>query len=116
MMKKVFLVEISVGIILLIATYLIGEKALGFVALLAVKAFLYPKHKFKDEKFKIILRKCNHLTLQFLLGSVIIIFILSRYSIFPEFISKYWFHLALSFYLIIHGVVGYILFRSGKNE
>lgn len=111
-MKKRFIYELIVGIIMLIAIFLFGVKGLAAMALLAVHPFIGEKNA--DERESQLFMKVGNYTAGATLFASVIIYYFSDLEVYGQLIGKNWFGLVLTAFIIAHGAAGLIVFK--KNE
>lgn len=111
-MKKRFIYELIVGIIILIAIFLFGVKGLAAMALLAAHPFIGEKKA--DERESQLFTKAGSYTAGATLLASVIIYYFSDLEVNGQLIGKNWFGLVFSAFIIAHGAAGLIVFK--KNE
>lgn len=109
-MKKRFVYELIVGIIMLIAVYLFGPKGLVALALLSAHPFIGKKKA--DERETQLFYKTGNYTAGATLLASIVVYYFSDSIVNEIVIGKNWLGLVLSAFLIAHGFFGLILTRK----
>lgn len=109
-MKKRFIYELIVGIIILIAVFLFGAKGIAAIALLAIHPFIDKKKA--DERESQLFNKVGNYTAGATLLACVIISYFSDFIVNGQLIGNNWFGLVLSGFLIAHGASGLIIFRK----
>lgn len=109
-MKKRFVYELIVGIIMLIAVFLFEAKGIAALALLFAHPFI-GKKKADEREIQLFYKIGNYTAGATLLASVVVYYFSD--SIINDFmVGKNWFGLVLSAFLIAHGLIGLILTRK----
>jgi len=109
-MTKRFTYELIVGILLLIAILLFGNKGMAVVALYAGSVFLR-KEKWDEREFQLFY-KIGNITAGATLVACVIIFNLSDVIINGFQIGNNWLGLVISCFFIAHGATGLIVFTK----
>jgi len=109
-MKKRFVYELIVGIIMLIAVFLFGTK--GIVALVLLSAHPFIGKKKADERESQLFFKVGNYTAGAALLAGVIISYFSDSIVNGIAIGKNWFGLIVSAFLIAHGLFGLIITRK----
>jgi hypothetical protein len=109
-MKIRFIYELVVGIILLIAIFLFGEKGFAAFALLAAQPFIGKKKA--DERESQLFNKVGNYTAGATLLACIIIYYFSDLAVNGMLVGQYWLGLVVAAFLMSHGVSGLIIFRE----
>ena len=114
-MKKLFVFELIVGIIMLVAVSMFGTKGIAALALLSLVVFVRPKKM--DEREWLLFYRVGNFTAG---ASLLVAFIISSFSdvaINGIPIGQNWFGLLLAAFIGVHGAIGLILFREeGKGN
>ncbi len=111
-MKKRFIFETIIGIILIASIILFGAKGGAALVLLAMQPLIGRK-KFDDED-KILFRKANIFSLIPFCILLSQMFVFFNHQINGQLISDLWMWFTGSFFLLSHGIVGLIFFRNKK--
>ncbi len=109
-MKKRFVYELVVGIIMLIAIFLFGAKGIAALALLSAHPFLWKKKTDKDESQ--LFNKIGNYTAGAVLFIGVIVYSFSDSMINGMLIGENWFGFVLSAFIISHGLFGLIFTRK----
>ena len=109
-MTKRFTYELIVGILMLIAILLFGNKGMAVAALYAGSVFLR-KEKWDEREFQLFY-KIGNITAGATLVACVIIFNLSDVIINGFQIGKNWPGFVVSCFLIAHGATGLIVFTK----
>lgn len=110
-MNKRFIVELSVGIILLASILVFGPKGMAAFALLAIHPFV-AKRKKLDEREIHLMYKIGNQTAAITLLASIAIFYFSDLAINGQLIGANWLFFVLSAFLVSHGAVGLVSFKE----
>ena len=109
-MKKRFVYELIVGLIMLVAIFLEGAKGISVLTLLFAHPFI-GKKKADEREIQLFYKIGNYTAGATLLASVVVYYFSD--SIINDFmVGKNWFGLVLSAFLIAHGFFGLILTRK----
>lgn len=111
-MKKRFIFEICVGLIMLTAIYFFGVKGLAAMALLAAHPFIGKKES--DERESQLFYKIGNYTAGATVLAATIIYYFSDKIINGILIGNHWFGLLIVSFLMAHGLSG--LFILYKNQ
>ena len=109
-MNKRFILELTVGIILLISVLMFGQKGMAAIALLAIHPFIKNKNK-ADEREVQLFNKIGNFTAAATLLAGIVIYYFSDVEVNTWTIGENWLFYLLSAFLISHGVSGLIVFN-----
>ena len=109
-MNKRFILELSVGLLVLIAVLFFGPKGMALFALLAIHPFVAKKKKL-DERESQLFYKIGNYTAGFTLLASVTIFYFSDSLINGHTIGENWLYFVCSAFLISHGISGLALFR-----
>ncbi|MDY0217050.1 MAG: hypothetical protein RBS19_08855 [Bacteroidales bacterium] len=109
-MRKRFVYELIVGIIMLIAVFLFGAK--GIVALVLLSAHPFIGKKKADERESQLFNKIGNYTAGAVLLVSVIVYYFSDSVINGFVVEKNWFGLVFSAFLIAHGLLGLILTKK----
>jgi hypothetical protein len=109
-MKKRFYFEIIVGIICLVAVIIAGKAGFAVFALFA----LYPlvAKKKADEREYQLFYKTGNVTLSICFLICVAIYLFQDVNINAGSIGELWLFLLCASYLIVHGIIGLVLFRN----
>lgn len=109
-MKKRFIYELIVGIIMLIAVFLFGAK--GILALVLLSAHPFVGKKKADEREIQLFNKIGNYTAGATLLASVVVYYFSDSVLNDLVIGNNWFGLVLSAFLISHGLFGLIFTRK----
>jgi hypothetical protein len=109
-MKIRFFYELVVGIIVLIAIFLFGEKGFAAVALLGAHPFIGKKKA--DERESQLFNKVGNYTAGTTLFACVLIYYFSDLKVNGLLIGQYWIGLVVAAFLMAHGASGLIIFRE----
>jgi hypothetical protein len=109
-MKKRFLFELSVGVVLAIAIFVFGTAGLAALALLAFQPFIGKKKA--DEREYQLFYKAGNVTAAFTLLACVIIYYFSDVAVNGQLIGKNWLGLVVAAFLLVHGLSGLVIFRE----
>ena len=109
-MNKRFTYELIVGILMLIAILLFGNKGMAVVALYAGSIFLR-REKWDEREFQLFY-KIGNITAGATLVACIVIFQFSDVILNGFQIGKNWLGLVVSCFFIAHGATGLIVFAK----
>jgi hypothetical protein len=113
-MNKRFYYELLVGIVTLLATYLMGVLGfLGFI-LMIPHPFIFRRNK-PDERELLLMHYTATLTLSLMLMVLIVLYYMSEWSFGGLNIGKNWLQFAVLSFLITHGAAGVFIFRQEKE-
>lgn len=110
-MNKRFILELTVGIILLVAVFIFGQKGFAALSLLAIHPFIAKKKKL-DECESQLLNKIGNYTTGITLLASIATFYYSDFIINGQAIGENWLFYVCSAFLISHGSSGLVIMRS----
>ena len=110
-MNKRFILELTVGIILLVAILIIGQKGMAVIALLAIHPFIAKKKKL-DERESQLFNKIGNYTAAITLLASVATFYFSDLIINGQAIGENWLFYVCSAFLISHGVSGLLIIRT----
>lgn len=110
-MNKRFTLELTVGIILLTAVLVFGEKGMAAIALLAIHPFIAKKKKL-DERESQLFNKVGNFTAGATLLVSVAVYYFSDFVINGWTIGENWLFYVLSAFLISHGMSGLIVFNK----
>ena len=110
-MNKRFILELTVGIILMVAILIIGQKGMAVIALLAIHPFIAKKKKL-DERESQLFNKIGNYTAAITLLASVAIFYFSDLIINGQAIGENWLFFVCSAFLISHGVSGLLIIRT----
>jgi hypothetical protein len=109
-MKTRFMFELFVGIILLVAVILFGEKGFAAFALLAAQPFIGKKKA--DERESQLFNQVGNYTAGATLLACVVIYYFSDFVINGRQIGQTWLGLVVAAFLVAHGASGLIIFRN----
>ena len=109
-MKIRFFYELVVGIILLIAIFLFGEKGFTAIVLLVAQPFIGKKKA--DERESQLFNKVGNYTAGTTLFACVLIYYFSDLTVNGQLIGQYWLGLVAAGFLMAHGASGLIIFRE----
>lgn len=109
-MRKRFVYELIVGIIMLIAIFLFGAKGLAALALLSAHPFIGKKKA--DERESQLFNKIGNYTAGAVLIVSVIVYYFSDSIVNGLVVGENWFGLVLSSFLIAHGLLGLIFTKK----
>jgi len=109
-MKKRFLFETIVGVILFASIFLFGFKGIAAISLLALHPFIGKRKKDTNEVS--LLNKIGNYTAGATLLGCIVVNCFSNLTIGNFIIGNNWFGLILSTFILSHGIFGVILFKN----
>lgn len=110
-MNKRFILELTVGIILLVAVLIFGQKGMAVFALLAIHPFIAKKKKLDERESQLFNKIGNYTAVITLLASVAT-FYFSDLIINGQAIGENWLFYVCSAFLISHGGSGLVIMRS----
>lgn len=110
-MNKRFILELTVGIILLVAVLIFGQKGFAAFALLAIHPFIAKKKKL-DERESQLFNKIGNYTAAITFLACVIIFYFSDLLINGHAIGENWLYYVCSAFLVSHGISGLLIMRS----
>ena len=111
-MGKRFAYELMVGIVLLVAILLFGEKGMVVLVLLAVQPFIGKKKA--DERESQLFNKVGNYTAGITLLACVMINYFSDLTVNGQLIGKNWLMLVVAAFLIAHGASGIIVFKKDE--
>lgn len=107
-MNKRLILELTVGILLLLAVLIFGQKGMAVFALLAIHPFIVKKKKL-DERESQLLNKTGNYTAAITLLASIVIYYFSDSIIMGQSIGENWLFYVCSAFLISHGASGLLI-------
>lgn len=110
-MNKRFILELIVGIILLVAVLIFGQKGMVVFVLLAIHPFIAKKKKL-DERESQLFNSIGNYTAAITLLASVATFYFSDFVINGWTIEENWLFYVVSAFLISHGASGLIIMRS----
>ncbi len=110
-MNKRFILELTVGILLLVAVLVFGQRGMAVFSLLAIHPFIAKKKKLDERESQLFNKIGNHTAAITLLASVAI-FYFSDVIINGQSIGENWLFYVCSAFLISHGVSGLLTLRT----
>jgi len=110
-MNKRFVLELAVGVILLVAVLMFGEKGMAAFALLAIHPFI-AKKKTLDERESQLFNKIGNYTAAATLLASIALFYFSDVIIYGHAIGENWLFYVCSAFLISHGAAGLFVMKT----
>lgn len=110
-MNKRFILELTVGIILLVAVLIFGQNGFAAFALLAIHPFVAKKKKL-DERESQLFNKIGNYTAAITFLASVIAFYFSDLMINGQAIGENWLFYVCSAFLISHGGSGLVIMRS----
>ena len=111
-MKKKFVYELIVGVIMLIAVSMFGVKGIAALALLSAHPFIGKKKM--DEREMQLFYRVGNFTAGAVLFAAVIISYFSDTPINGILVGQNWFGLLMAVFIGAHGVAGLILNREGR--
>jgi hypothetical protein len=111
-MKKRFAYELGVGIILLAAVLFFGTKGMLAIVLLALQPFIGKKTA--DERENQLFYRVGNYTAGITLVASVIIFECSDMILNGLIIGKNWLGMVIASFLIAHGAMGLIIFKTNE--
>ncbi|MDY0344380.1 MAG: hypothetical protein RBR28_12460 [Lentimicrobium sp.] len=112
-MKKRFIFECCVGLIMVIAIYFFGVKGLAAITFLAAHPFIGKKES--DERENQLFYKVGNYTAGASLLAATLIYYFSDQVISGHLVGNHWFGLLIASFLMAHGVSGLIIFRDADR-
>jgi len=109
-MKKRFLYELIVGIILLISIFKFGQSGMVVMVLIAAQPFI-GKRKLDEREYQLFYKVGNY-TAGIMLLACFIIYYSSDYVLNGQLIEKNWLPFVLSTFILAHGASGLIIFKK----
>jgi hypothetical protein len=109
-MKTRFAYELIVGIILMTAVFLFGEKGFAAFALLAAQPFI--SREKADERESQLFNQVGNYTAGLTLLACILIYYFSNLVINGQEIGKFWLGLVVASFLVAHGASGLVIFKK----
>lgn len=109
-MRKRFVYELIVGIIMMIAVFLFGPKGIAALALLTAHPFIGKKRT--DECESQLFYKIGNYTAAATLLASVVVYYFSDSVVNGLDIGENWFGLVISSFLIAHGLIGLIMTRE----
>ena len=110
-MNRRFILELSVGIILLISVLFFGQQGMVAFALLTIHPFVSKKKKL-DERETQLFYKIGNLTAAATLLASVAIYYFTDFIINGQKLGDFWLFYIVSAFLISHGVFGIITFNK----
>jgi len=110
-MNKRFILELTVGIILLISVIIFGQKGFAVFALLAIHPFVSKKKKL-DERESQLFNKIGNSTAGATLLASVVIYYFSDFVVNGQAIGGNWLFYVCSAFLIAHGLSGLIILKN----
>jgi len=110
-MNRRFILELTVGIILLVAVFLFGQRGMAVLALLAIHPFIEKKKKLDERELQLFYKVGN-----FTAGATLLVCVAVYY--FPDFavngqtLGENWLSHVYSAFVIFHGGSGLFLFNK----
>jgi hypothetical protein len=109
-MKKRFIFECFVGLMMVIAIYFFGVKGFATMALLAAHPIIGKKES--DERESQLFTKVGNYTAGASLAAATLIYYFSDQVVNGHLVGNHWFGLLIASFLMAHGVSGLVVFRT----